>query len=239
MIKFGGARPTGKAKKSTKSYKKLFSKLTLKKKPNTISKNILEYIKKTDSKTRKLNTIKQISEQENNLETYMLKLSKKFIKLFEDIIKMDEKLDNLYYTYHAKGKNTNVLNNKSREYQQFREDIEDKLKELENKGNLLERHKSIIPTIHTSLKMKDNVIDSYMNVLKSARKMYNRENSKLRDEASIFLITVVDELLGVFFKKENHRMNVNENSIIQEIKVMEEHDTELDKMLNMFNTFKL
>jgi hypothetical protein len=78
-----------------------------------------------------------------------------------------------------------------------------------------------------------------MNILKSARKMYNRENSKLRDEASIFLITVVDELLGVFFKKENHRMNVNENSIIQEIKVMEEHDTELDKMLNMFNTFKL
>lgn len=239
MIKFGGARPTGKTKKLTKSYKKLFSKLTMKKKSNTISKNILEYIKKTDTKTRRLNSIKQISEQENNLETYMLKLSKKFIKLFEDIIKMDKKLDNLYYTYYAKGKNTNALNNKSKDYQQFREDIEDKLKELDNKGNLLERHKSIIPTIYTTLKMEDDIIDSYMNILKSARKMYNRDNSKLRDEASIFLITVVDELLGVFFKKENHRMNVNENSIIKEIKVMEEHDTELDKMLNMFNTFKL
>ena len=241
MIKFGGARPTGKPKKSSKSYKKLFSKFTLKnssKKSKNISKNLLEHIK-SNNNTRRLNNIKKISEQETNLETYMLKLSKKFIKLFEHIFKMDEDLDNLYHTYYKEGKNTNALNNKSREYQEFREDIEEKLKELDDKENLLERHKSIIPTLHNSLKMDDDIIKSYKDILKSARKIYNNKSGVLRDEASMFLITVVEELLDVFFKKENTRMNINENSINQEIKVMEVHDSELDKMLNMFNTFKL
>jgi len=238
MIKFGGARPTGKPKRTTKSYKKLFTKFTLKNRPSALRKNLLSYVK-SNSKTRKLNSIKKISEQEKNLETYTLQLSKKFLKLFEHVLNMDEKIDNLYHTYYAKGKNTNALNDKSRDYQIFREDIEDKLKELDTKGNLLERHKSIIPNIYTRFEMEDDIINSYKNILTSARKIYNSNDTNLRDEASIFLITVVEELLGVFFKKENMSMNINENSSVQEIKVMEQHDTNIDKMLNMFNSFKL
>ena len=113
----------------------------------------------------------------------------------------------------------------------FKGEIEDNLMELDKKGALLERHKSIIPKIYSKLKKEeddDSIVMTYRNILSSTRKIYNKGEGRARDEATILLSLVVEELMNVFFKADNS-MNIN----IENFKV-EEKESELDDLLNMF-----
>ena len=233
MIKYGGARPTGKAKylkpeKTRRIFKKNSFKNTLKKK-NNVFKNL---------RLNRLDTIKELSEKETSIESYVLKLSKKFIKLFDSINKINEKLNKHYFNYTKEEKNTTNLNKKSEEYDMLKGKIEDNLNDLDNKETLLERHKSIIPTIYNKLKREedDDIIISYSNILNSARKIYNKGEGTARDEATILLSTLVEELMNVFFKTDNStNMNINMNMGMSMNNVkLEEKESELDDLLNMF-----
>lgn len=239
MIKSGGVRSTRKVKKTAKSktLKPIAFKQTTKKK--NIYKNLL-------NSNIKLSAIKSLSEKEStNIEQYPLKLSKKFYNIFNSIHETEVILLKKYSNYIEKNKDTDKLREKAGKYYVIKDNIENKLKNLEKKtGPFLESQKKDIPNIYAKLEKSKNknnydksLITEYRNLLEESRNIYkNSDEIVERDEAMVFIIVLVDELLNAFFKKETNNSMNDLTSMMKNVKVKE---SELDKIMNVFQSLKL
>ena len=213
--------------KFSKTFKKNQKTSFRKKRMGTVKSKSSKSILKKYSTQRAIK--KYLSRNELDYEKYGEMLNH-FKLFFKAIIYIDNK----------------DLNSEEREKYDIKKDmILDKLNNIELKDPVVNRIKVISPDIYELLNVTNDktpyyeLIDLYYKILNKLEKIIEKEeNEKLRSEATIIQIEVLDNLVNNFIKSKNKKINTIDDDLLDMFRGMG-IKTHIDELENMFGTMKV